>query len=211
MKNKIKSIVVILLIIVSLLFTSNVYASFAEMDDVTSDKQRNEQLQEQEKQDKENFGKSSNNYLKSLSIKGLELTPKFDKQTIDYTVEEVIEVDSIEINADLDDSRAKINGSGIIKLQPGENDIRIDVTAENGIVRTYNIKVKRKGETTVTENKEESTETNIVDENTIDTSATPIQSTNNAKTFITVIMVVVILVILYLLANRSKKSKRRKH
>ena len=117
MKNKIKNIVVILLIIVSLMFTNKVYASFAEMDDATSDKQRNEQLQEQEKQDKENFGKSSNNYLKGLSIKGLKLSPEFDKQTIDYTIEEELDKDSIEISADLDDSRAKVSGTGTIKLR----------------------------------------------------------------------------------------------
>lgn len=208
MKNKIKNIVVILIIIVSLVFENKVYASFAEMDDATSDKQRNEQLQEQEKQDKENFGKSSNNYLKGLSIKGLKLTPEFDKQTIDYTIEEELNVDSIEISADLDDSRAKVSGTGNIKLEPGENNIIIDVTAENGIVRTYNIKVTKKGEKTTSENKEENTETNIVGENVIDTSTTPVQGANNSKTFITVIMVVVVLAILYLLA---KKTKKRKH
>lgn len=208
MKSEIKNIVVILIIIVSLIFTNKVYASFAEMDDATSDKQRNEQLQEQEQQDKENFGKSSNNYLKGLSIKGLKLTPEFDKQTIDYTIEEELNVDSIEISADLDDSRAKVSGTGNIKLEPGENNIIIDVTAENGIVRTYNIKVTKKGEKTTSENKEENTETNIVGENVIDTSTTPVQGANNSKTFITVIMVVVVLAILYLLA---KKTKKRKH
>lgn len=208
MKSEIKNIVVILIIIVSLIFTNKVYASFAEMDDATSDKQRNEQLQEQEQQDKENFGKSSNNYLKELSVQGLKLTPEFDKQTINYTIDEKLDVDSIEISADLDDSRAKVSGTGNIKLEPGENNIRIDVTAENGIVRTYNIKVTKKGEKTTSENKEENTETNIVGENVIDTSTTPVQGANNSKIFITVIMVVVVLAILYLLA---KKTKKRKH
>lgn len=208
MKSEIKNIVVILIIIVSLIFTNKVYASFAEMDDATSDKQRNEQLQEQEQQDKENFGKSSNNYLKELSVQGLKLTPEFDKQTINYTIDEELDVDSIEISADLDDSRAKVSGTGNIKLEPGENNIRIDVTAENGIVRTYNIKVTKKGEKTTSENKEKNTETNIVGENVIDASTTPVQGANNSKTFITVIMVVVVLAILYLLA---KKTKKRKH
>ena len=57
MKNKTRNIIITLTIIAGLLFTNTVYASFAEMDDATSDKQRNEQLQEQEQQDKENLEK----------------------------------------------------------------------------------------------------------------------------------------------------------
>lgn len=207
MKSEIKNIVVILIIIVSLIFTNKVYASFAEMDDATSDKQRNEQLQEQERQDKENFGKSSNNYLKGLSIKGLKLTPEFDKQTIDYMIEGELDADSIEISADLDDSRAKVSGTGTIKLKPGENNIRVDVTSENGIVRTYNIKVTRKGQETTTENKEENTEVN---ENTVETTATPVQKSNNPKTLITIGMVIAVLIVLYLLANKSKGKRRKR-
>lgn len=203
MKSEIKNIVVILIIIVSLIFTNKVYASFAEMDDATSDKQRNEQLQEQERQDKENFGKSSNNYLKGLSIKGLKLTPEFDKQTIDYTIEEELDVDSIEISADLDDSRAKVSGTGTIKLKPGENNIRVDVTSENGIVRTYNIKVIRKGQETTTENTK-------VAENTVETTATPVQKSNNPKTLITIGIVIAVLIVLYLLANKSKGKRRKR-
>lgn len=207
MKNKLKNIVVILLIIVSLMFTNKVYASFAEMDDETSDKQRNEQLQEQEKQDKENFGKSSNNYLKGLSIKGLKLSPEFDKQTIDYKIEEELDKDSIEISADLDDSRAKVSGTGTIKLEPGENNIRVDVTAENGIVRTYNIKVTRKGQKNTAENKEENTE---VAENTVETTATPETKSNNPKTLITIGIVIAVLIVLYLLANKSKGKRKKR-
>ena len=203
MKSEIKNIVVILIIIVSIIFTNKVYASFAEMDDATSDKQRNEQLQEQERQDKENFGKSSNNYLKGLSIKGLKLTPEFDKQTIDYTIEEELDVDSIEISADLDDSRAKVSGTGTIKLETGENNIRVDVTSENGIVRTYNIKVIRKGQETTTENTE-------VAENTVETTATPVQKSNNPKTLITIGIVIAVLIVLYLLANKSKGKRRKR-
>ena len=178
------------------------------MDDATSDKQRNEQLQEQQQQDKENLGKSSNNYLKGISVKDLKLTPQFDKQTIDYTIEEELDVDSIEISADLDDSRAKISGTGIIKLEPGENNIRIDVTAENGTVRTYHIKATRKGQKTTTENKEENTDVNGSQENTAETVATPVKK-NNQNTFVTIVIVIVVLVILYILANKSK-GKRRK-
>ena len=208
MKNKTRNIIITLTIIAGLLFTNTVYASFAEMDDATSDKQRNEQLQEQEQQDKENLGKSSNNYLKGISVKDLKLTPQFDKQTIDYTIEEELDVDAREISADLADSRAKISGAGIIKLEPGENNIRIDVTAENGTVRTYNIKVTKKGQKATTENKEENVEGTDLQENTAETVATPAKKSNQ-NTFITIVIVIAVLVILYILANKSK-GKRRK-
>lgn len=163
MKKKICFIIEIL-IILSLFITSIVYArGFADFDDATADAEAKNQLEEQEKQQKESIGKSNNNYLTELSIKGYSLVPTFDKQTINYEIENEIDNDTVEIIAKADDSNAKISGSGLRKLQTGENIILIEVTAENGTVRTYNIKVNKKVESTelklaslklVTENKD---------------------------------------------------------
>lgn len=163
MKKKICFIIEIL-IILSLFITSIVYArGFADFDDATADAEAKNQLEEQEKQQKESIGKSNNNYLTELSIKGYSLVPTFDKQTINYEIENEIDNDTVEIIAKADESNAKISGSGLRKLQTGENIILIEVTAENGTVRTYNIKVNKKVESTelklaslklVTENKD---------------------------------------------------------
>ena len=90
--------------------------------------------------------KSSNNYLSSLSIGTGTLSPEFYRETFEYTVEfgediNLYELTSLEISAQAEDSRAKVSGAGTIELVEGENTININVTAENGSVRTYTVKV----------------------------------------------------------------------
>lgn len=90
--------------------------------------------------------KSSNNYLKSLSVGTGTLTPEFYRETYEYTVEfgedvNLYELANIELSAQTEDSRAKVEGTGTIDLVDGENSIKINVTAENGSVRTYTVKV----------------------------------------------------------------------
>ena len=144
--KKIVKIIVISLIVITIILSSTVYAGFADFDDETADKQAIEDLKEQEKKDKEAVGKSSNNYLKDLSVNGYKLTPKFDKQIINYKIKEEITDNEIEIEAIPADKRAKIIGIGKVKLQSGENEVKIEVEAENGVKRTYFIKANKKVE-----------------------------------------------------------------
>ena len=147
MKSIINKIVAILLIVVFIEIIeipNKIYAGFADFDDETADAQGRNDLLEQQEQDAQNAGKSSNNYLTELSVKGYELTPTFDKQTVNYSIEEEIDENSLEINAVADDERATVSGTGNVSLQTGENDLRIDVKAENGLQRTYFIKCNKK-------------------------------------------------------------------
>lgn len=122
----------------------NVLASFADFTDEEADKQVQEQLKEQEKEHNVTQVKSSNNYLKNLSVKGYQITPEFDKQTINYEIKEEINEDYLEINAEIDDGKASVSGIGKVQLNSGENNLKIDVTAENGSLRTYFIKTIKK-------------------------------------------------------------------
>lgn len=89
--------------------------------------------------------KSSNNYLKEITLSAGNLSPEFYRETFEYTVENLDEnVNEIEINAIQEDERASISGLGKISLQQGENRIPISVTAENGNVREYIIIVNKK-------------------------------------------------------------------
>lgn len=147
MKSKIKNIINVSIstLIMLMIICSNVsYAGFADFDDETADKQAIEDLKEQERIDAENAGKSSNNYLKELSIKGYTLVPKFDKQVINYKIEQEVAENEIEIEAIPADERSTILGMGKVKLQSGENELKIEVEAENGVKRTYFIKVNKK-------------------------------------------------------------------
>ena len=91
--------------------------------------------------------KSSNNYLSSISVSIGNLSPEFYRETFEYTVENLPEdITEIEVNATAEDERAHISGLGIISLEPGENRIQIDVTAENENVREYVLIVNTKEE-----------------------------------------------------------------
>ena len=135
----------IALVLIVLIFMQNViYASMADYTDEQADsKQRQEQLEWQKKHE-ENMNKSSNNYLKNLSVNNYNILPIFDKQTIDYKLEDEVNDEKIIITAEPDDEKAVVSNIGEILLNTGENKIAIDVTAENGMVRTYYITVIKK-------------------------------------------------------------------
>lgn len=91
-------------------------------------------------------GKNSDNSLKSLSIEGADLIPKFDKDTLEYNVELSNDTKKIKINAEVNDDKSSISGIGEREVKEGQNKIEIVVTAENGATRTYviNAYVKEK-------------------------------------------------------------------
>lgn len=80
---------------------------------------------------------SSNNYLSSLSVDGKEISPGFNKDVMEYSVELEPETTLININASVADSTASINGAGPREVTDGDNRIELIVTAQNGTTRTY--------------------------------------------------------------------------
>lgn len=92
--------------------------------------------------------KSSNVNLKSLTIKDQEIIPKFDAKTLKYAVEVEEDVTDLEIKAEAEDAKATISIQGEKDLKEGENTVTISVSAEDGTVQIYEIKVT-KGEQTV--------------------------------------------------------------
>lgn len=88
-------------------------------------------------------GKSSDNYLKSLSVEGYELSPKFNRQQDTYTI--YVKDDSVNtfnVLAEPDNETAKIEGIGNVTVSADERIINIKVTAENGDLKVYTIKVE---------------------------------------------------------------------
>lgn len=82
---------------------------------------------------------SSNNYLSELTLDKGTLSPIFNKDTVNYTVELEPGTEKIIVGAKALDSKADINGAGEILLSEGLNTINVVVTAENGKTRTYKI------------------------------------------------------------------------
>ena len=84
---------------------------------------------------------SGNNYLKSLEVDGYVISPEFDKETSDYSLEVPNEVEKVTINATKEDNTASIGGIGEQEVVEGTNKFEIKVEAENGNVRTYNLTI----------------------------------------------------------------------
>ena len=136
--SKMLSLIIGLLLIVS---TNTCYAAYGDFDDETADNLTEQGIAAQPVVTAD---KSSNNYLKSLEIEGFVYSPTFEKQTINYSVEGEVEASKVLIKAEAEDEKATISGIGEVELQSGENNLRIDVAAETGTVRTYFVKINKK-------------------------------------------------------------------
>lgn len=86
----------------------------------------------------------NNNYLKSLSVSGTSISPKFDKFTASYTAKVNAEVSSVTVNANPLGKSAKVSGNGKVSLKTGGNTVKVTCTAASGVKRTYTIKITRK-------------------------------------------------------------------
>ena len=86
----------------------------------------------------------NNNYLKSLSVSGTSISPKFDKFTASYTAKVNAEVSSVTVKANPLGKSAKVSGNGKVSLKTGENTVKVTCTAASGVKRTYTIKITRK-------------------------------------------------------------------
>lgn len=81
--------------------------------------------------------KNSDNNLKSLSIENATLSPEFNKDTLEYSAEFPTDTTKITINAEKNDSKASVSGTGEKEVVEGSNKLEIVVTAENGSTKTY--------------------------------------------------------------------------
>ena len=84
-----------------------------------------------------------NNWLKSLTVGGYNLTPSFSGATTEYSLIVDANVSTVTISGTTVASTSTINGIGSVNLNYGSNVIRIDCTAQNGSVRTYMINIVR--------------------------------------------------------------------
>lgn len=85
--------------------------------------------------------KSTNNYLSSLSIEGYAISPEFNKEKNEYTVEVPATVTAITIKASKADKYASLSGTGTFEVYEGSNSFDVVVTSETGVVNTYKVLV----------------------------------------------------------------------
>ena len=82
---------------------------------------------------------SKNNNLSSLKIEGYDLTPEFNRDTLEYSVTLEPGTEKINISAEVEDKTATVKGVGEVEVSEGINTVEIVVTAENGNEKTYRI------------------------------------------------------------------------
>ena len=87
--------------------------------------------------------KSTNNYLKSLSVEGCSISPAFNKDTLEYSCKDLM-IDKITINAEVEDSKAYLTGTGEKELFNGDNNFEVVVTSESGAQKVYKLLINKK-------------------------------------------------------------------
>lgn len=210
-------IIVKILICSLIMFNSTTYAiGMAGLDDATADAQATKEEENQQKKQQESIGKSSNNYLSNLTVSGYEITPKFDKQTVNYSIKSTIKDKQINITAKKENDKATITGDGIVTLSNGENNIKVVVKAENEMTRTYFIEVNAEVNSSSDNNANINQESiNDVTENVILKNAEnqiDNQSNINNKNYkVLVIIIIIILILIILLFKINKSKKNRRH
>ncbi|MBR4513737.1 MAG: cadherin-like beta sandwich domain-containing protein [Lachnospiraceae bacterium] len=111
----------------------------------TTEKQSDDDNDDDEKDDDdkktEEDGKSSDASLASLEISPGTLEPAFSPSTTSYFVQVDEDVTSMVVSATPASDKAITDVSGAGLIEPGENTVTITVTAENGAVRVYNLRV----------------------------------------------------------------------
>ena len=88
---------------------------------------------------------SPNNKLSAISIDGYALAPAFNQDTNFYEVTVDPTVSSVMLRATAVDSSAQISGAGTINLTGTVTDVRIIVTAQDGTVREYTVRIRQNG------------------------------------------------------------------
>ena len=84
---------------------------------------------------------SKDNNLKGLSVEGYEITPVFNKDTLEYSVNVPEGTTSINIIATKNDNTATITGDGLKEVSMGTNAFEIVVKAQNGAEKVYKLTV----------------------------------------------------------------------
>ncbi len=103
----------------------------------------------------------TNNYLQSLSISGISLTPVFNGATTSYSAVVSNSISSISVSAAAVSESSTVSGTGSYSLAVGSNTIKINCKSQSGDTRTYTITVSRQAAATDNGNNNNNTNTDV--------------------------------------------------
>lgn len=84
---------------------------------------------------------SSDNYIKDLIINGYDID--FDSDVLEYSIDVDNDITELDLDVTLNDDKATYEVIGNTGFKVGNNVVTIEVTAEDGSVRTYTINVNK--------------------------------------------------------------------
>ncbi len=141
MKNR-KKIILEVLLSIGILFSLLIENNYAVEGTQQGNNQQSQATQKTQTTTKNTSAKSNNANLSDLGI-----TPHdfkgFKPATTSYTVEVPEETETVNVYAKAQHSKATVSGTGIKKLEKGENKVEVVVTAEDGTKKTYTITITR--------------------------------------------------------------------
>jgi hypothetical protein len=149
---------------------------------------------------------TANANLENLAAKQGMLTPEFDKNICTYTLEVENEIENIDILAIPEKQNATVTIEGNDNIKVGDNTIKINVLAEDGITnKEYEITVHRLST-------EESQETNQSGGVQAEKMSATIEKEENGKLVVIIEVVVILLGIIfiaYLIYYELKKYRKK--
>lgn len=86
---------------------------------------------------------STENKLGSLAVSNATIEPAFNENVLNYTANVPFSVSKLDIIASAKDGKAKVSVNSPNLVAAGTTNVNITVTAENGVPKTYVIKVTR--------------------------------------------------------------------
>ncbi|MBQ8967910.1 dockerin type I domain-containing protein [Ruminococcus sp.] len=90
--------------------------------------------------------RDNNDYLDSLSISGVKLSPSFNRYTQNYTASVSSDTDGVNISASSNSSNATVYGTGYTALSGGSNTVNITCISAGGTQRVYTINIEKAAE-----------------------------------------------------------------
>ncbi len=100
----------------------------------------------EEEQPETTAAPSTNNKLKMLSFNGISMKPEFDADVLEYTVAVDFDTNILYFNYTPENGKARVRIRNNDQLVPGENTVKVTVTAESGDKRVYKIRVIKETE-----------------------------------------------------------------
>ncbi len=149
----------------------------------------------------------ANANLENLAIENATLIPEFDPNITDYSVDVYGEIDKLNILAVPQKENAQVSIEGNENLQYGENQIKVIVTAEDGVSsKAYNIMVYKAEENPNNINNENMDQNAENAYNTVDNA---IKSNSKIQTILIVVFVIALGALLIIWAVWMKRKKQK--